>query len=105
MYVEDRLPGIGAAIDTDIKARDSVVRLLDALALGCEELEDRFVLFGGQVEIVGYMPPGDDQRVVFGDGEDIPNGNRKVVAGNDPGGFESAKDTRFIHHISLLTLG
>ena len=79
--MEDGLTGLGPGVDPDIEAGDGGVRGKNLLALFLEQRLDRVQLGLIEVEVIGHMPLGDDQRVHWGNGKSVADRVAKLVLG------------------------
>jgi len=65
MDVEDGLTRHRSSIHADVESRDVRVGLLDYLALPEQQIVNRVPLGRTQLEEVGHVPLGDDQRMAL----------------------------------------
>ena len=81
--VKDRLPGGLADIDADVESRDVRVLREDSASRLFEQLVDRPLLLGAQIEKIGDVAPRQDQRVQRRHRRDVANGVGERVLCND----------------------
>ena len=74
MYVavKDGLPGISAAVHSDIKPCNGAVCMPDQIAAAGEQLIAGDFFFQCQFKVIHRVPFGDDQQVVLGDRVSVP---------------------------------